>query len=94
MFARNSATVVSEAERIALEARSRSRSSSMSASDVRRAQLILMLAEGATWTAIGRRLGCSKTFIGRWRQRFQEGRLDRPLSSPPGAPAKPTGSTA
>lgn len=74
MFAPDAVIALSDAERTELEARARSRC--MSASAVRRARLILMLADGATWTAIGLRLECTKTFIGRWRQRFLEGRLE------------------
>jgi transposase len=37
--------------------------------------LILMLAEGESWSAIERALGCSPTYIQRWKQRFEEHRL-------------------
>ena len=74
MFKRDSAIVLTDAERTELEARSRSRS--MAASDVRRAALILLLEAGHPWSVIQQRLGCTKTFVGRWRQRFAEGRLE------------------
>src|SRR5437879_1873297 len=74
MLARDSAIALSDTERLELATRSRSRS--MSASDVRRASLILMLADGYSWSAIRQRLGCTRTFIARWRQRFLEDRLE------------------
>jgi transposase len=45
------------------------------AGDVRRARLILMLAEGQSWSAIERSLGCSSAYIKRWKERFQAERL-------------------
>jgi transposase len=74
MFTRDQPIVLTEAERIELETRSRSRSTP--ASDVRRASLILMLATNQPWSTIRQRLGCTNGFIARWRQRFLEGRLD------------------
>lgn len=41
----------------------------------RRARLILLLAEGCTWADIREKLGCSDSFICRWRQRFVDERL-------------------
>src|SRR5690348_9330185 len=60
-------------ERRELESRVRSRV--LRAGDVRRARLILMLAEGHSWSAIERTLGCSSAYIKRWKERSQEGRL-------------------
>ena len=74
MFTRDQAIVLTEAEQIELEIRSRSRS--MPAADVSRAALILMLASNQPWATIRQRLGCTNGFIARWRQRFLEARLD------------------
>lgn len=42
---------------------------------VRRAQVILRLAAGETYAAIGRALRCAPAYISRWRQRFEHDRL-------------------
>jgi transposase len=47
----------------------------MRADDVRRARLILMLAEGQSYTAIQAALGCNATFITRRKSRFVAERL-------------------
>jgi transposase len=60
-------------ERTELERRARSRR--IRAEDARRAQVILMLAEGASFTAISATLGCYPDYINRWRQRFDAERL-------------------
>jgi len=54
------------------ELRSRLRARSLRADDVRRARLILMLSEGKAFTFIQQSLGCNRSFITRWKQRFQE----------------------
>src|ERR1700724_1597907 len=59
----------------AQELRARVRSRMLRAGDVRRARLILMLAEGQSWSAIERSLGCSSAYIKRWKERFQAERL-------------------
>jgi transposase len=53
----------------------RARSRTLAAGEVRRARLILMLAEGKSYQTIQRELPCDATFIVRWKQRFLEGRL-------------------
>jgi len=53
----------------------RSRSRSIPAGDVRRAQLILMLAEGKSYQAIQQELPCAATFIVRWKNRFLKDRI-------------------
>lgn len=53
----------------------RARSRTMPAGDVRRARLILLLAEGRSYQAIQRALPCDATFIVRWKKRFLEGRI-------------------
>src|SRR5688572_22787491 len=59
--------------REALELRVRSRSSR--ADDARKARLILMLADGETFDAIVAGLGCSPTYVSRWKKRFLEDSL-------------------
>ena len=52
-----------------------------------RARIVLAAAEGATNTAIARRLRVTKPTVGKWRQRFERHRLDGLLDEPrPGAP--------
>jgi transposase len=56
-------------ERDELNARLRSRT--LPAEDVRRARLILMLAEGSSYTIIQATLGCNRSYISQWKQRFE-----------------------
>ena len=74
MFASTQPIVLTEVEREELEARSRARS--LRASDVNRAKVILMLAEGLPYSEIETRLDCSPMFISRWRSRFVAERLE------------------
>jgi transposase len=60
-------------ERRELERRARSRKSR--AEDVRRAHVILRLANGDSFTAIAAALGCYPGYINRWRQRFETERV-------------------
>jgi transposase len=53
----------------------RARSRSIPAGDVRRARLILMLAEGKSYQAIQEELLCDATFIVRWKKRFLKDRI-------------------
>lgn len=46
------------------------------ADDARRSRLILMLADGATYSEIENALNCDDGFITRWKRRFVEQRLD------------------
>ena len=69
----NSTFSVTLPEREELAARVRSRT--LPAEDVRRARLILMLADGATFTRIQHALGCNRSYISQWKQRFEEGGL-------------------
>src|SRR5262245_19506842 len=57
------------------ELRARIRSQVLRAGDVRRARLILMLADGESWSAIEEALGCSSAYILRWKRRFEQHRL-------------------
>ena len=61
--------VVSSAEREELAARMRSRT--LPSEDVRRARLILMLADGESFTAVQTVLRCNRSYISRWKQRFE-----------------------
>lgn len=60
-------------ETVELERRVRSRK--IRAEDARRAQVILMLAHGDSFTTITATLGCYPDYINRWRQRFEAERL-------------------
>jgi transposase len=56
-------------DRDELERRRRSRK--IRAEDARRAAVILMLADGASFTAISAAVGCFPDYINRWKQRFE-----------------------
>jgi transposase len=56
-------------ERNELNARLRSRT--LPAEDVRRSRLILMLADGNSYTIIQAALGCNRSYISQWKQRFE-----------------------
>lgn len=60
-------------ERRELERRSRSRT--LAAEDVRRARLILSLDRGESYTDISKSLGCNRSYISRWKERFSKERL-------------------
>lgn len=57
------------------ELKKRLRSRTLPAEDVRRARLILMLAQGDSYSQIRRALACNRSYISRWKQRFVEQRL-------------------
>lgn len=57
------------------ELKMRLRSRTMPAEDVRRARLILMLAQGQSYAEIRKVLGCNGNYISRWKQRFVAARL-------------------
>lgn len=57
------------------ELRKRVRTRTLRADDVRRARLIMMLAEGQSYVAIQHALGCNASFIARWKARFATERL-------------------
>jgi transposase len=65
--------VLIPSEREELERRRGSRS--LRADDVRRARLILMLADGETYSSIQSALACDRGYISRWKARFVEDRL-------------------
>jgi transposase len=60
-------------ERRELERRVRSRK--LRAEDSRRARVILMLADGESFTAITTAVGCYPDYVSRWTQRFEADRL-------------------
>src|SRR5262245_45180467 len=72
-------------ERTELERRMRGRTVRLE--DARRARVILMLADGASYTAIEQALACYRDYINRWRRRFIAKRLaglqSRHHSQPP-----------
>lgn len=65
--------VISPPERRELNSRVRGRK--IRAEDARRARLILLLAKGESYTSICEKLGCSPSFISRWKTRFLRDRL-------------------
>jgi transposase len=66
--------VLSDQERAELTVSARSRS--LPASDVQRARVILLLAEGNSYRVVADQLGCSQTTVGLWRRRFLEEGLE------------------
>ena len=74
MFTSDHPIVLTEDERAELE--SRLRSQNLRISDVRRARLILLLAEGCSYDSIRAQIGCNRDFITRWKRRFVEARLE------------------
>lgn len=68
------ALMVTADERQELERRVRGRT--IRSEDARRARVILMLADGASYTAIERALPCYRDYINRWRRRFLTDRLN------------------
>jgi transposase len=60
-------------ERTELQRRTRSRK--IRAEDARRAQVILMLAAGDSYTTITSAVGCYPAYITRWKERFETERL-------------------
>ena len=64
---------LSPAERRELQSRVRSRV--LRAEDVRRARLLLMLAEGESYLTIRKTLGCNANYVSCWKQRFVAERL-------------------
>lgn len=73
-------------DREELERRVRSRSGR--AEDARRARVLLMLAEGATYDAIQNALGCGRAYVTRWRSRFEADGLGGLYSRYKGAPRR------
>ena len=57
------------------ELKDRMRSRTLPAEDVRRARLILLLAQGKSYLTIRQVLGCNPNYITRWKGRFKAERL-------------------
>src|SRR3954463_932226 len=68
------ALTLTSGERIELERRVRSLK--IRAEDARRARVILMLADGASYSMIEAAVPCFRDFINRWRRRFVATRLE------------------
>ena len=66
---KNSRFALNAPEKEELAARLRSRM--LPAEDVRRARLMLMLADGSSYTVIQETLGCNRSYISQWKQRFE-----------------------
>ena len=66
-------SILTKQERMELTRQTRSRTGRADAA--RRARVILLLAEGATWSAVCHAVGCSRGFVATWSQRFAEDRL-------------------
>jgi transposase len=64
------ALTLSPHERTELERRTRSRK--LRAEDARRARVILLLADGVSFSAITATVGCYPDYINRWKQRFEQ----------------------
>jgi transposase len=74
MFTTSSPIVLSEAERTELQRRARGRT--LRLEDSQRARVILLLADGRSYSEIEERVDCSQRFIKSWRTRFLAERLD------------------
>jgi len=72
-MSRHMALTLTPDERAELERRTRGRK--LRAEDARRAQVILMLADGSSFSTITAATGCYPDYINRWRQRFEQGGL-------------------
>jgi len=69
----NNTIVLTKRERLELTRQARSRTGR--AETARRARVILLLAQGATWETVCQALGCSRGFVANWRRRFTAERL-------------------
>jgi transposase len=80
MFTTADPIVLSASQREELNSMVRSRT--IRSGLARRAALILALAEGASYDAIQERWPMSRTTIGRWKRRFQEGGISALMDAP------------
>ena len=69
----NKRVILSPPERKALKGKARSRTAR--ADEARRAELILGLAAGESYSALQSRLGCGRQYVARWKGRFLAERL-------------------
>jgi transposase len=72
-MSRHMALALTDEERSELERRVRSRK--IRAEDARRAQVILMLAAGESFTTITAAVGCYPDYVTRWKRRFEVDRI-------------------
>src|SRR6218665_2038160 len=70
-----------------VELRQQANGRSVRADLARRARLILLLAEGLTWSAIRAKLDCNDSYIALWSKRFAADRLAGLFFSPGRSPA-------
>src|ERR1700740_3561417 len=73
-----------------IELRERMRSRTLPAEDVRRARLMLLLAQGKSYLAIRQVLGCNPNYVSRWKGRFEAERLAGLYSHHPGRAVEKT----
>jgi len=66
----SNATDISLNPTVLEELQARIRSRSLRAEDSRRSRLILMLADGASYTSICHALDCDPSYVSRWKKRF------------------------
>jgi len=79
--------IVSPSERTRLEAWTRRRKTAQALAT--RARIVLLCSSGMQNIDVAEKLGVSKQMVGKWRQRFIDGRLDGLLDEPrPGAPRR------
>jgi transposase len=64
---------LTESEQIELQRQASARNGR--ADSARRARLVLLLADGCTWSEICAKLDCSDSYINRWSKRFEADRL-------------------
>jgi transposase len=81
----NDSVILSDSQRFELNRITQSRS--LPAGYVFRARLILMLAEGLSYSTIKQRMGTTAPTISRWKQRFLASGIDGLDTSHPGQPA-------
>lgn len=79
------ALIVTTDERTELQRRTRSRK--IRAEDARRARVILMLADGESFTSIASVVRCYPAYITRWKKRFETERLEGLRAKYRGQPA-------
>jgi transposase len=87
MFSASQQVVLTDEEREELTIRSRARS--LRASDVQRARLILLLADGVPYRSVAEKLGCSQTTVSLWRRRFLDQGLEGLYGRHQGSRAEP-----
>lgn len=75
---------LSAKERSTLKKKAQQKAQDQTGGDARRAEVILRLAEGLSWSRIIDEVGCSRGFIDTWSRRFSENRLEGLFSKPRG----------